>query len=237
MSEPDSSDGPMDEPDSNDGIMGGPSSSDGLSTDDAEKLWLDRAVHEPDAWRARATSAAGLLSAAAAATLAGLLIRREELAGVVEAAVVVAGVAYTIAVVSYLVGAVWPPPPEDKQTLEYANEIWDYCLSEARPIRNAVLIGSIFGGVAILATGLSFLLAVRAEPQSRSARVALTSSAPARLTSLCPGLKGIVRASVARRESFIRLRVRAGVCGPLPQELELERSAVIVLYASGFEHG
>ena len=199
--------------------------------DEAEKLWIARAIGSPDAWRSRATNAAGLLSAAAAATLAGLVLHGEALPGHARFFVGLAGAGYTIAVICYLVGAVWPSPKEDKKTLQFADAIWEYCGRESKPIKRAVFWGTFVGGAAVIATGIAVEITASAQKPIEAASVTFFSQAPVEVTRLCPDLAHTFHAKVEDiSDTRVRLRLARGVCNGITM-LEFNRSALLIASA------
>lgn len=204
------------------------------SDEQAELLWLGRAVAMPDAWRARATSAAGLLSAAAAATLAALVLRSDHVSTLVTVLLLLAGAGYACAVIAYLVGAVWPEPKgKPKDTLRVANEIWHYCTKETKPIRRAVIVGTVLAVIAVAATGAALVVTVvtSTDEPSESAHVTLTREAPAELKSACPDLPNDFEAQIEdMSDSRVVLHVEKGVCGDREAEIVVSRASVVILY-------
>ncbi len=205
------------------------STSAALTEDEAELLWLGRAIGDPDAWRSRATNAAGLLSAAAAATLVGLLLHGEQLSAPARVLAVLAGGGYAVAVLCYLIAAVWPSPPEDKQTLHYADEIWAYCGRESKPIKRMVIGGTVAGAFAVICTAIAVGAVAVGDQHSEKALVTLTSSAPDEVSNLCPGLPDTFSARVENlTDTRVRLHLPRQTCSNHVRDIELSRSAILI---------
>jgi hypothetical protein len=200
--------------------------------DEAERLWLARAIGSPDAWRLRATNAAGLLSAAAAATVVGLTLRDTPSNGGLKQSAMLAAISYVIAVLAYLVAGVLPSPKRDEGTVTLAEDIWDYCVDEARPIKWAVRIGTAAAALAIIATGI--ILVIAAEDSSAEQRTAVVSftqpSVSAALQQICPALKQPVDAKVSFPDSgHVQISVPGGTCGPTRADLLVKRDDVVIV--------
>jgi hypothetical protein len=199
----------------------------------ADRLWLARAISSPDAWRLRATNSAGLLSAAAAATVAGLLFRDGPVSAQAHSYAVAAAAFYIVAVIAYLVAGVWPSPRREEVSKALADDIWKYCRDEASRIKRIIALGTISAVLAILATGITLIL-LAANQTSQPARATLSVTAPdvqAAVSALCPHLTttfdGILEERDARR---LRIRLPPDVCGSRPMTLELSRDSVLIRY-------
>lgn len=207
-----------------------------LLDEEADRLWLARAIASPDAWRLRATNAAGLLSAAAAASVAGLLLQgdstRQTLQGTNLYIAIGAAIGYVVAVVAFLAASVWPSPGTDKETLRLVDDIWDYCVEEAGPIKRAVWIGSGSAIIAILATALTFVLVLAGYQRSEDANVVIVGGQELDAArALCPGIPEVIPASVmAISTDRILLRLPADFCGEKPAEIELPRDQIVLRY-------
>lgn len=204
--------------------------------DEADRLWLGRAISSPDAWRGRATNAAGLLSAAAAATVAALLFHPGPGSQTLRLWSFTAAVGYIAAVVAYLCASVWPSPNEDLETEDLAEAIWDYCLNEARPIKRLALGGTLAAVVAIVATGGAIYVSVQPDVRNEGqATVAIVSSrANAALAGLCPGLTTPFDARVEGVDSErLRVELPAAACGSNGVALVLRRDDVVLKLSTG----
>lgn len=197
--------------------------------DDAERLWIARWVAEPDAWRGRASNAAGLLSAAAAATLTGLLLHGDQLPPLARVLAGAAAVLYSLAVLFFLSASVHPSPPEDKAAVSYVDEVWRYCAEETKPIKERVQRGTLAGGAAIVATSCAAILVVAWPDPLHRGQVALTDAAPTAVDELCPNLSAEFPAEIERLDDGrVRLHLGPGVCGEGPEALELDRADVVM---------
>lgn len=203
--------------------------------DHAARLWLARAIASPDTWRLRATNTAGLLSAAAAATVAGLIFRDGPTSELAQSFAIYAAISYILAVTAYLIAGVWPSPKRDEESGAFADDIWEYCRQEARPIKRIIAAATVFAVAAITGTGAT-LVAVVAD-QRGDARQALVSivatDTRASLSRLCPDLPPTFQATVEEvNADRLTVRVSADSCGSAPAKLELRRDAVILKYLS-----
>lgn len=180
-----------------------------------QEIWLNRIAAAPDAWRARASAAAGFLAAATAATVVALVLQEPHTAPWwARIALLVAAVSYVFAVILYLLAAVWPSPKQDtREVLDYANAIVDYCNSEAKPIKRAVKIGTTFAVIAIVATAASFLLLL--QPPSHQVMIALNDDQIMQsYRDICPDLQTPFPAQInSYGERTLQLRIPATACG------------------------
>lgn len=201
--------------------------------DHADRLWLARAIASPDAWRLRATNSAGLLSAAAAATVAGLIFRDGPVSDQVRFFGVAAAVFYIVAVVAYLVAGVWPSPGRDEATEALAEGIWKYCRDEAKPIKWIIAGATVSAVFAIAATGTT-LVFIAGDQSSEPMRARISVTAPdaqAAVSSLCPSLRTTFDGAVEESDSGrLRIELPAGECGSMPTSIELSRDSVILRY-------
>lgn len=182
----------------------------------------------------RATNAAGLLSAAAAATLAAFILRNPTTGGVwTRNALTVAAAAYVLSVVAYLIGATWGSPKQDEDVTDVKDKIIDYCEYEARPIRRAVRAGTILGSVAILSTGLA--LGTIAMTTSYSAIVAFREAEEFdAVRRACPAVDSPFKAQVERiNESRAALHVPRSLCGNRQARIEVPYDAITIVTATG----
>jgi hypothetical protein len=204
--------------------------------EEADRLWLARAIASPDAWRLRATNAAGLLSAAAAASVAGLLLQGDStgqaLQGMNLFIAISAAVGYVVAVVAFLAASVWRSPETDRETLSLAEEIWDYCVEEAKPIKRAVWIGSVFATIAIIATALTFASLLAGYQRSQNANVVVVGEQElAGVQALCPQIPKVIPVSLrVVSTDRILLRIPADFCGESPAEIEMPKDQVLIRY-------
>jgi hypothetical protein len=194
------------------------------SDTEARRIWLGVVAESPNAWRARATSAAGLLSAAAAAALTGLLLHPPALNGGVLDLVVLAAVSYVLAVLLLLSASVWPSPRIANQNKPmlidieqgdgYAEQMVSYCTREARPLRNLTIAGSVFGAMAVLATAGAAVFSLA--PDSRMVEIRILDSAQqSGLQSVCPNVGAQFIAKVRdQNDGQLRVTVRKAACGP-----------------------
>lgn len=142
-------------------------------TPEAKQAWLSVVVQAPNGWRSRATSAAGLLSTAAAATIVGLLLEAPVDRTPIElAATIVAGLGFFAAVLLLLRAGVHPSPTDGPSseanrsqalkwgytTLGFAELVEVYCRRDSRPVRNLTIAGSWVGALAVLLTVLTGVL-------------------------------------------------------------------------------
>lgn len=188
-----------------------------LSEDEAERLWLARIAAAPDQWRTRATSAAGLLSSAAAATLIAVFARSDQLPANAGAAGVAAGALYGLAVLAYLLGSVTvrkkkrpPDQPGDTQVDKLSNR----SAFEAAPVKVCVLVGTGLAAAAIIATALSIGLAVFGDVPYTSGTVTFVSSGQEeRVQDLCVGFNDETPAQFRRAGDLLDIRLAASTCG------------------------
>lgn len=124
----------------------------------AEVLWLGRAINAPEAWRTRAASAAGLLAAAAAAIVVGLIVRQPPPTGASQILGISAAVAFSLSVMASLIAITRPTPSAPvKETHNYADDVWAALAEEAGAIRYWVRLGTWLAAGAILATGVTLI--------------------------------------------------------------------------------
>lgn len=187
------------------------------SVQEAEKLWLQKLVASPDGWRGRAASAGGLLSAAAAAALFGLLSRNgSSVNGVLRLMVEVTAAAYVLAVGLFLAASVYPAKKLPSTiTTNYIQEMETRIGQEVRPIRRLALAGSTFAVLAVVGTGLTSTLLLTSKPQYSKAVVHLKDNKDATsLRQLCPRVKDSFDAGVSRADQGeVTLRLAPGSCG------------------------
>jgi hypothetical protein len=211
---------------------------------EAEKIWIAVVAEAPNAWRARATSAAGLLSAAAAAALTGLLLRGpNEQDPRLTILILSAAVSYVLAVVLLLSAGVWPSPPSpptgaggrsdtSTQTAEeqndYVSELTDYCKDEAKTLRHLTIAGSIAGAVAVVVTALAALVSLM--PRDQPATVQVTeSSQRSALAILCPKVRLPMSGTILWiGNDRLSVTLPAGVCGPGPTTIVIPRTSALV---------
>jgi hypothetical protein len=196
----------------------------------AERLWLERAVGAPDAWRLRATNAAGLLSAAAAATIVGVALL-DRLTVWARASLVAAAGFYAVSVIAFLVASLWPPPRRgEKESVDFTGDIWAYSEREIRPVRCATRIGAGAAITAILATTVTLLLAALTPRGGLESATISPASTHARraLEAACPGIPDAFTAEIEYTGAErIRVAPSEGTCGTAA-EVELLRTDVIV---------
>lgn len=202
--------------------------------DHAARLWLARAIASPDTWRLRATNTAGLLSAAAAATVAGLIFRDGATSELARLFAIVAAISYIIAVTAYLIAGVWPPPKRDEESRALAEDTWQYCHQEAQPIKSIIAAATLSAVTAIIATGATLIAVVN--DGRRDAKTALvsivTTDTRSSLSSLCPELPPTFQATVEEISADrLRIGLPADECGPAPASLELGRDDVILKHS------
>ncbi len=197
------------------------------------RLWLERVVAAPNAWRSRATAAGGLLSAAAAASLAGLLAAtRAGLDESVALAVAIAAVSFVGAVVALLLASVWGSPSIDTATEDFVNTLEDYYANESRPIRRIVYAGAALGAAAVCSTATAALLVVFSD-FSRSAQVTfIDPAARSAALALCPDLRVSTPARVEYLDgNLVAVTLPAGGCtgGGTGYQLIIPRNSVALL--------
>lgn len=197
--------------------------------DEAEKLWLARIVAAPNAWRSRATAAGGLLSAAAAAALAGLLARPVD-SGDGATLASLSAILFVLAVVAFMAASVWPPPGHTESTDEYSKILIDYCERESKPIRRLVIAGTVLGSLAIGVTAAA-ALAIASGRDGQPGFVSFTnSSVEAAVERLCPGLPtpapAVMKPSSGGRVSVTLL---AEECRGESQEIDVAHSYIAFL--------
>jgi hypothetical protein len=211
---------------------------------EAEKIWVAVVAEAPNAWRARATSAAGLLSAAAAAALTGLLLRgpnEQDLR--LTILIWSAAGSYVLAVLLLLGAGVWPSPPSPptgaggssdtstqatEEENDYLSELTDYCQNEAKSLRRLTIAGSIAGAVAVVATALA--AGVLLMPHDQPATVQVTdSSQRSALATLCPKLRLPMSGTILWIENDrLSVTLPAGECGPRPATIVIPRASALV---------
>lgn len=223
----------------------------------ADQVWLAHIVGTPDHWRARATNAAGLLSAAAAATLLSVVLGPSPGSDATRPAAFIAASLYVASVASYLVASVIGSPrveaPEDSvaaglrrcapgegqvspgdrtSVVSRANEIQEYCRQEARQVRRLVWIGTSLAILAICATGVAAYSAATARAPVVNAVVVASGTAGESLERLCTKISQPFAATVATRdEGRVELIVAGDECdgGDNPVHINLEASDVALL--------
>jgi len=197
-------------------------------TSEAKRAWLTAVVQAPNGWRARATSAAGLLSAAAAATLVGLLTKAPvertypEIVGTV-----VAGIAFLAAVVLLLLAAVHPSPDGGPDSADnrtqavqlgytafgFADLVEVYCRRDSKPVRRLTVVGGWVGAVAVfatVATGTSIFFT-----PSYTSQIEISDEAvKAAFKGLCPAASFPLAVRVKSAASDLtRVRISGQSCG------------------------
>lgn len=199
----------------------------------AEMAWNSRIIASPDNWRNRATNAAGLTSAAAAAAVAGVLLTDRTIPGAAVATAAAAAVAYVLAILVFLVAIVWPSKDRSELTDKAADTIYDLCEEEARPIRRAVRLGCYIAAAAVAATGVTLVLAAQeVPPEEHPVEVVLMGAqTQAAVAELCPAATSPIRAVLIGLPSeTVKLRLPEGECelGVSEAVLTLRTSDVLV---------
>lgn len=215
-------------------LVAEPGQSEDPLDDHAARLWLARAIASPDTWRLRATNTAGLLSAAAAATVAGLIFRDGRTSELARFFAIGAAIAYIIAVTAYLIAGVWPSPKRDQESRALAEDTWQYCYQEARPIKLIIAAATLSAVVAIMATGATLVAVVndgRADAKKALVSIVATDTRSS-LLGLCPELPPTFQATVEEvTADRLRISLPADECGSAPASLEVRRDDVILKYA------
>jgi hypothetical protein len=213
------------------------------SIDEVERLWLARTVAGPDSWRARATNAAGLLSAAAAATLAGVFLRNASPSWTRWPGYFAAGF-FVVSVTAFLIASVYPAPVRGREQVprdKYTETVRAYCERETKPIRIAVWIGTLTAVLAIFATGTALAGAFRSSSPPRPIRPARTATVilgvpvMQRLAATCPRLATTfdTRVRDAPNPSQLLIEVPAGSCSGSRRWAAVERTDIVTLTAEG----
>lgn len=222
---------------------------------DAQRIWLTIVAEAATAWRSRATSAAGLLSAAAAASLTGLvLVAPDRFDAVSRVAAIVAAAAYVVAVSLFLAAGVRPSPrvSDDVDSRSHSHrvgrstslfvpsgnwgaDIQKYADIESRPIRRLTVAGGVAAIIAIVATGATGIMLSRPARFHGSVTIVDQKYASG-VVSSCPGmhrsaskvvtLSGQIQYSGA---DTVRIDVSRGVCDKAARVLLLPRAALIVV--------
>lgn len=200
--------------------------------DEAEKIWLARIAAAPNSWRSRAASAGGLLSAAAAASLAGLLARpATTYEGLAKVTILAAAVLYVAAVISLLSASVWPSPKHPaEETDDYAGRLTAYCEKEAGPIRRAVIAGSILGALAVASTAVGAAYLVTKQTRTAAYVGFSDPEVAAVVKRLCPKLREPLLVQLEELQAdHVAVLLPAEGCVGAARQLLLARSAVTVL--------
>lgn len=200
--------------------------------DEADRLWLARMISAPDVWRSRATNAAGLLSAAAAASVASLVVGEDSTSSAVDAFLKVAAVSYVIAVMFFLAASILGSPQEgDHVSFQLVDDISNYCKKESAPIKLLVRLGAGAAAVAIIATGSSVFYASRADTRLTQASVAFVDSAAYDgIRKVCPNIPQVIEATVEPgAESRLRLHLEPGLCDDTLSEIDVRREDVVLV--------
>ncbi len=209
------------------------------SNAEAEKVWLQRLATSPDTWRARATSAGGLLAAAAAASLVGLLTKTSsEYSLVIRSVISLTAVAYVAAVVCYLRASVYPAPSnwQGATTGNYVRTLEDYVRDEVKPIKRWVAWANGCAAGAVIGTGVAGVLLVAQPAAAYTSKTVLVQNANAfaRLHLLCPQLKSPFLADVSKvRDGRMTLRLPPGTCAPYRTDLEVQATDVVTSAQAG----
>lgn len=200
--------------------------------DEALRVWLGRRIGAPEAWRTRGATAGGLLSAAAAATFAGVFAVHPSVPAPAGALGVSAAVLYVVSVAGLLLAAVYPSPRvEPERTEDPAGWIDKYVESESRPIRRLVVAGVIVGGCAVALAGTSALLVVYVHVGQQPATIGIPDRAVRQaIRGVCPGIDVPFAAEIREVGSDrLALSLAPGVCGPDRRVLVIPRTELIVL--------
>ncbi len=200
---------------------------------EANRLWLGRTVAAPEAWRARAAGAGALLSAAAAAVLAGLLTgyNQDAWGGAAAAFTFGSAIAYVLAVAAFLTGAVWPSPKEGEVTDDFVKSVRKYVEDEAAPIRRLVKLGAAVGAIAVTLTGIAIGTVLYESPPSKGANIAVVDAKEnTAMKALCPSLSNQFPARIRDvAGGRISVTVSAGVCGSQESTFILPAVDVVIL--------
>lgn len=170
---------------------------------EARRLMLARVVAAPDAWRARATAAGGLLGAAGALAFVGLSSASDRFPAWASWVAGVSTVAYALAVFAFLAASVRRPPrPKSEMTTNYFDSTHDYAEDESRPIKCRVTWGAYAAATAIAGTAISSI-SLLLPPETRSGvQVTLRDRDDmAALKRLCPAVSDPFQATVSARGS------------------------------------
>lgn len=205
-----------------------------LSPDDKELLaaWNSRLVNSPEIWRARAAGNAGLVSAAAAATAAGLLLRTEPISGWALRAASIAAGAYALSVVLLIVATVWPAPKTAVTANTLAEAVYNMTSAEVGPIRRFVIGGTCVSAIALLATAAALVLAAQESPiDEQRVQVSFRErSVQSAVQSMCPKLTGksFDATMLGSSSSEVRLQFTTKQCGNPAAILVLQPEDVIL---------
>lgn len=196
---------------------------------EAARLGLALVVNSPNVWRGRGVATGGFVTAAAAASLVGLSQAADRASDPAIAAMVVAAVFYTAAVVALLVAGVWPAPrSKDKTQKNYLDQAQDWADEEAKQVRCIVLVGAGLAALAIAATSTGAVL-LSLDPKRTVALVVVTDAADRlALESVCPRLPSPFAASVTQDGSgSVSVRVLGRDCGGAHPSFRMPASSLV----------
>ena len=194
--------------------------------------YYSRFISGPDIWRARASTAAGLLATAAAALLAGLLLREDSPSPLMKAVGGACFVAYVCAVVLFFRASVAPAAKvvgsKEETRSDWFAFVRAQITEDLKLVKRQTAWGARFAMGALLLTLATFIVAMTSETQGRRGQVVLSAEGLEELRQLCPRASATIAGEIELVDAdTVRVSRLAG-CGEI-NEADVSRDLVALI--------